>query len=402
MLVTFLGQPLLSHGGWTADELTHLLASGDYRRMDVASAWAKRSGLTRVASSIAAFRTRGGTATLVVGIDEGGATRQGLELARALFDSVSVFHDPGPGRRTFHPKVYLFTGDDAAAVVVGSSNATAGGLFSNYEASVLCQLDLTRDADAQLVREVQDWFASLQADREVCKPLTAALLRELIRDRRYRVADEDVRHRNDPSHDYDGVSTDPPGSSLFGRSGTAKAGLAPGRISTRGPASRRGPALARRRPGGAAAAAPAATPRRRWWKPLTRSDAQQVNPGSNPTGKIQLTKGTHDIDQTTYFRDVFFAGVNWQVTSMPRGDKLKADVEFEVTIEGKPRGRYILTVDHADFRVANQRNSPTWLHWGTLAPILRTNDFSGYFVQLEQLEDATYRLALSRMQPWLR
>jgi hypothetical protein len=88
----------------------------------VATAWAKRCGLSRVANSIQALRHRGGTAEAIIGIDEGGASLEGQQLAADLVEPVHVFHDPGP--RTFHPKFYVAESAAEATVIVGSGQTT--------------------------------------------------------------------------------------------------------------------------------------------------------------------------------------------------------------------------------------------------------------------------------------
>jgi HKD family nuclease len=102
-------------------------------------AWAKSSGLRRIRTALENFRARGGSAEIVIGIDERGGTWEGLTLAMSLFDTVYLFHDPGS--RTFHPKTYVAEGPNDALALVGSANLTLGGLFTNYEASVVLELD---------------------------------------------------------------------------------------------------------------------------------------------------------------------------------------------------------------------------------------------------------------------
>ena len=49
-----------------------------------------------------------------------------------------------PPYRTFHPKLYMFANESEAALIIGSSNWTQGGLQRNVELSVLLHLDLKR------------------------------------------------------------------------------------------------------------------------------------------------------------------------------------------------------------------------------------------------------------------
>jgi HKD family nuclease len=143
-------------------------------------AWMKRSALARLDNALRDFRTRGGTTSVIIGIDEGGATRQGLQRALDLFDQVYIYHDPSS--RTYHPKLYLALGSTEAVLVVGSNNMTAGGLYSNYEAALLCYLDMAVEEDQTLITQVIAWFDIFPADSEVCKQLTPELLEALLRD----------------------------------------------------------------------------------------------------------------------------------------------------------------------------------------------------------------------------
>ncbi len=129
MRAGFLGQPFDS-----ADQIGGILAAalGEDERtaMWAAAAWGKQSGLSRIAGVLTRFRERGGDAEVILGVDEGGASKEGLDLALQLFDRAYVFHDPGA--RTFHPKFYVVEGSVAVTAIVGSGNLTRGGLYTNY------------------------------------------------------------------------------------------------------------------------------------------------------------------------------------------------------------------------------------------------------------------------------
>jgi hypothetical protein len=82
-----------------------------------------------------------------------------------VFDRVHVVHDPGG--RTFHPKLYLVEGPARATLLVGSSNATAGGLYFNFEASLEAIFELShapdREAGQGNVPTVLHWGPQLNA-----------------------------------------------------------------------------------------------------------------------------------------------------------------------------------------------------------------------------------------------
>ena len=154
-------------------------------------AWARYGGLRRLEADIRSFRNRGGTLRIILGIDEGVATKAGLMMAIELADEAFVFHDPGV--RTFHPKVYLGTGADRARLLVGSSNVTAGGLFSNYEASLEASFDLPQEAAADALVDVTTYIDKLLGDGGLCRPLDVVLLNRMISDPRYSIAEFERR-----------------------------------------------------------------------------------------------------------------------------------------------------------------------------------------------------------------
>lgn len=425
MQVRFVAQPF-ADGRDLRDFLSAVTADADLTQLDVVVAWAKRSGLSRLQPHLEALRDRGGQMRLVVGIDEGGATRQGLELARTLFDRVHVFHDRTG--RTFHPKVYLAAGVDSARLLVGSHNATAGGVYFNYEAGL--ESELTLPGDQPLLDSVRDYLARLYADTDLCKELTDAALAEMLANPRYRIGDEDSRRRAAPPPNepeeldaevdlLDGVTPAGAAPSMFGTSaepkrsdpgadGAAKK-AAPAKAAAKkaapaagAPAKKAAPAKAapakKAAPGGPGPIAPGAVSKR-WFKELPNSDAQHPQTG-NPTGALRLTKAKHPIDWRTYFRHDFFAGTYWQTTQSQHGQTLDyANVTFDVVINGNALGARTLRVDHAPHREQGQSNVPTDLKWGNLSPDLLGTDYTGYWVVLERLTNGGFRLEITAVDP---
>jgi len=141
--VEFLAQPF-DASTTAGSALVAMLDDPAIVEITIVVAWARFRGLARIREPLSRFRARGGTATTVVGIDEGGATAPGLKAACDRFDAAYIFHDDN--QRTFHPKIYLGQGAATAVLLVGSSNLTPGGLFSNYEASTRFTFDLPDEA----------------------------------------------------------------------------------------------------------------------------------------------------------------------------------------------------------------------------------------------------------------
>lgn len=374
----------------------------DLTSLSIVVAWARDSGLSRISELVEQVNRRG-TTRLILGIDEGGGTIEGLRSAADMFGEVFVYHYPSSG--TFHPKVYLAEGSDLATAFVGSNNMTAGGLYRNCEAGVVGELDLSDPHDVQFVEGIRTFLGRLLDDSDVCRPLSNELLEQLISDSRYRIGPERRLRPGDPQSGSDIASTP----SAFGRS--------------RYPLTR-DPAAAKSVPGegvraaqgtsvpagsGQSGVSGAGTPLaegsdteietgdrravKRWFKRMSASDAQQrQTEETNVTGNLKLTQAGHLINHEVYFRHDFFGPVTWSSEAKPKGFLETAEVAIEVYVDGAPLGTFAMVVDHADYRIAGQDNVPTWLKWKEFGTYLQGHDHRDDWVILERLSDGSFRL----------
>jgi hypothetical protein len=396
--------------------------------LTIVVAWVRYRGLLRLKRNFKAFRDRGGTVRVVVGIDEGGATRPGLLGIMRMSDEAYVFHDPGGG--TFHPKVYLGEGPEKAVLLVGSSNLTPGGLFVNVEASTSTAFELPAEGKHPALIGARQFIAGLLEDGDACRRLTTTTVESMYADKRYRIAGHErtrqrrsARPRGADLEDieetgYSSEHADEAGQ-LFAPSRRRRTAVPPltradrdelaslemvepeeleeleqpGSLGSRQSVPREQTEL---RGGPDEPGVPAATTDV-WNKKMNRSDAQQVSEGSNPTGLLRLSESDHKIDHRTWFRQTMFrAPVVWKESVDRRGNLIElADVPFEVSISGVDRGTFTLSVDHGPHREAQQGNVPTIIHWGReLAAVLRAHDFSGRMLTLERIDGGTYRLVI--------
>lgn len=124
----------------------------NYSSFQAAVAFVKRSGVQHIQDELQAFIEQGGYVRMALGVDYQGTSLEGLsDLLTIVGGEGDVFinHDQG-WYVSFHPKLYLFEGDNSALLIVGSGNLTEGGLYTNDEASLACVLDPS-DADDQIV-----------------------------------------------------------------------------------------------------------------------------------------------------------------------------------------------------------------------------------------------------------
>jgi hypothetical protein len=392
----FVGQPAQGQPS-LLDFVEHVLTT-DADHLVVVVAWAKRSGLGRVADQLTAFRAGGGHVEMIVGVSEGGATKEGLTLARELSDVAYVFHDP---RRTFHPKVYLATGAQQHSLFVGSSNLTAGGLGWNYEGSLW--LDSTGDLEGPFA-EARDWIATLRSEPTVCRPLTEQLVEEMMSSRDIFIASEDAGRRvstpKDPApEDSDSVAS---GSArgLFG-SPTALMRTLPALAA----AFKKAKSPIRSKSPTQTAAAPAAQPVkqipqvqvvRRWFKEMDWTAAQKPkSANSNPTGNLRLSQEGFPIDHQTYFISDFFVGLPWSPRS-GHESQLEVIVAFDAYVDGVSYGELDIRISHDPLRASDQGNVTTLLHWGpVLGEVLRAGNFVGSYVTLERVQPDGFRLVIA-------
>lgn len=153
----------------------------------MAVAFAKVGPLLRLSPSIEAWKNAGKTLEAIFGIDHEGTSIQALEFAIKNFDIAYVTH--APPRVTFHPKLYLFSGTDAAVCYVGSHNLTVGGTETNFEAGVKIEMDLPADA-ALFADALSTWTSLLPpASGATTQVLDAGLLADLVREQK--LFDED-------------------------------------------------------------------------------------------------------------------------------------------------------------------------------------------------------------------
>ena len=170
-----LNQPI---NGQLGNRLIELLDSPDYHTLNIVVAFAKNSGVLRIKDAFERFRERGGIVNTYVGVDMGGTSYEALIALLLHTDSLNIVHSENS--QTFHPKIYQFLGKDKGLIVIGSHNLTAGGLWTNFESSVLIPLDGASTSSALIMgledyigqlASLKDSFISISAQEDIDKLL---------------------------------------------------------------------------------------------------------------------------------------------------------------------------------------------------------------------------------------
>lgn len=156
--------------GQIGNELIHLLESLDFQSLTFVVAFAKNSGVLRLKDPFERFRERGGKVNAYVGIDLGGTSYEALTALLLMTDTLSVVHFDGG--QTFHPKIYRFDGKNRKILIVGSSNLTGGGLWTNCESSIVLSVDKSSEKHSSIFQEMETYIATINALKDSRRIIT--------------------------------------------------------------------------------------------------------------------------------------------------------------------------------------------------------------------------------------
>lgn len=124
------------------DWLEANFCNDDYQDFRCLVAFAKIKPFYKLHPSLQLWNSKGKSSEAVIGIDHKGTSFQALQYALANFDCVNILH---VNYSTFHPKLYIFSGQTKATSYYGSSNFTSGGLETNFEGGII--IDFTFPTD---------------------------------------------------------------------------------------------------------------------------------------------------------------------------------------------------------------------------------------------------------------
>ncbi len=155
--------------------LNERFSSTTYHSFRCLVAFAKVKPLYKMHENIQKWNASGNHTEAIIGVDHKGTSLQALQYALANFQHTYVLHTD---HSTFHPKMYIFSGETEAAVYYGSNNLTPGGLETNFEGGVI--LTLTFPEDADLFDQAMASFESLlPSSIPCCVELTNTILQQL-------------------------------------------------------------------------------------------------------------------------------------------------------------------------------------------------------------------------------
>lgn len=363
MQIKLLGQGFKpSSSQSVGHELIKFLADKDFHTFTGISAFASQAGVNGLSKYISNAKKHLKVITIVTGVDQKGTSKEALEALLDLDVEAYVFYQPSI--TIFHPKIYLFEGDTKSELILGSSNLTSQGLFTNVEASLLVSIDNKNAADQQIVKQLKDYFSGIfdRTDPNI-KKLTKQLIEDLVKSK---VVPTEAERKaiQDKAEKPENITTESLISKIF-----------PKRAIAQIPSEFRGvrkPSTKAKVKASPAVAPVKSKPSELLWKSgrLTQRDLN-IPKGSNtnPTGSMLFKKGkTENIDQRHYFRDTVFSSLKWARDKDPKTSHLeRANAFFKIIIDGKEIGDYELTLTHntkTDTKSYKQNNSMTQISWG--------------------------------------
>lgn len=147
-----LKSSLLTNSGKQAHSESLKSCISKAKKVQIAVAFLKMSGLNLFFSSIEKALKRGATVQIAAGLDFTQTDPQALKKLKRLSVTYPAFElfISNPNRATvFHPKVYFFKLDEGtAAAIVGSANFTNGGFVQNEEASIFLEGEISAFSDS--------------------------------------------------------------------------------------------------------------------------------------------------------------------------------------------------------------------------------------------------------------
>ena len=375
MNITLLGQGFEAASEQSVGkQLIKFFADKDFHTFTGISAFASQAGVNGLSKHIAAAKKHLNTITIVTGVDQKGTSQEAL---LALLDlNINAFIFFQPSFTIFHPKIYLFEGADKSELIIGSSNLTSQGLFTNVETSLLVSIDNSLEADRKIVEQLKDYFKGIF---DFTDPNLKKLTREIIADlveAKIVPTEAERKAAQDKAEKPGRPETENIISKIFPKRAIAKI---PNEFrTTKKLTTKTTPA-----PGDAIGSI--SRKRELIWESgkLTERDLN-IPKGSttNPTGSMLFKKGkTKNIDQRHYFRDTVFSSLKWKHDTKPETSHLeRAKATFNIVIDGKLSGSFKLTLTHnprTDTRSYEQKNSMTSISWGEAKNVIAKDNLIG-------------------------
>ncbi len=180
MELNFIGQGLNPGNDVTVgNQIISSLNSDEYNFFGAFVAFISVGGIKNIISHLINFRDKGNTVRIYLGVDLHATSTEALE--KLLEHSIESYIIYSPNNIIYHPKVYIFRGDNNNRMIIGSSNFTVGGLFQNAEASICIDFNANEEENIQILSGVFEYYEkAMDLTHQSCQQLTPDILQLLI------------------------------------------------------------------------------------------------------------------------------------------------------------------------------------------------------------------------------
>jgi len=379
MQIQLLGQGFEPKSEFSVgNQLIKFFADEGYHTFTGISAFASQAGVIGLGSHIKAAKKHLKIITIVTGVDQKGTSKEALEALLDLEIYTYVFYAPSPFP-IFHPKIYLFEGNKKSELIIGSSNLTKPGLFSNVETSLLVRINNKVEDDKKIVEQLKLYYGGIfdQSDPNL-KIITKKLINDLVK-AKVVPTEAERKLQQDKDEEADRSEANSVISKTF-----------PKRAIARIPNEFRG--LGRKKKNvDTSSSIPKVieSPQGKLvWirKKLPSSSVQRSGVRTNPTGGLRLVQDDFQVNgqkiqQTSYFRNNLFGDYNWKpVKNTPFVEA--ASIPFDIIILGDYKGKFELEVRHKPSGEAGQGNYTTSISWGEIGEAIREANLTGSRLEL--------------------
>lgn len=308
---------------------------------------------------------------VVVGVNEKVTSKEALEEIIKI-ENVKSYVFYANNNSIFHPKIYLFEGNDKSILIIGSSNLTGRGLFTNIETSLQVTIDNSIVKDKMIINQLKEYFKGIfDLTDENLKIISSELIDNLVKSGIVPTEVEQKENRL-KSKKVSSKETDDFISKIFPKRAMAKI---PKEFKSK----------------------PIKKELQKALKPFNKSLSELLwqsgklterdlnipkNKNTNPTGSMYFKKGlTDEIDQRHYFREVVFKDLDWKKDLNPTTSHYeRTHANFRIIIKNVDFGIHELLINHntkTDTKSYIQKNSMTSLSWGESKSIIAKKELIG-------------------------
>jgi HKD family nuclease len=371
MEITILGQgfePISKNS--VGNVLIECFSNKTFNSFTAISAFATLSGIKGI-SNLIAESSHLKNNLVVVGVNEKVTSKEALEELLKIKNLKSyVFY--GNNNSIFHPKIYLFEGTKNAILIVGSSNLTGRGLFTNVETSIQITIDNSIEKDKKIIEQLKDYFKGIFEETDSnLKMITEELINNLVKSGIVPTEAEQkenrVKSKKTPSKDVDDLI-----SKIF-----------PKRVMAKIPKEFLKKSIIKK-PVLSIQKFEISNSNLLWQSgKLTERDLNIPKSNkTNPTGSMYFKKGLNqNIDQRHFFRNIIFKDLDWKKDLNPKTSHYeRTHTNFRIIVKGKEQGVFNLLINHntkTDTKSYIQKNSMTSLSWGEAKLIIAKEELIG-------------------------